>query len=167
MIGRLFHALLAASVVTAAAVAGSYGVTHWVPEGRARDLAEGWVTAPGQALYARLDADRSGRKKVPAGHQRIAEAGLDLKKLQDSPLGRDLLKATAQARTEAQRLMHLYNVGAWAGAGFLVCLVLTIFFGVSSIGSALVLGFQVSAAFIFLQGALILGGVLVCRKIAG
>jgi hypothetical protein len=163
MIARLFHALIATSIVAGAALAASYGVTHWMPAGRMQDQAERLLTAPGQAIYAGLESNRAARKMVEAQQKRLAKAGVDLRKLQDSLLGRDMRKAEA----EAVRFMHLYNIGVWAGIGFAACLVLTIFFGISSIESALALGFKVTLALIFLQGALILGGVLVLRKLAG
>ena len=167
MISRFFHALLAASVVAGAAAAASYGATHWAPQGRAREFAERWVTAPGHAVYARLTADREAQKKVRAGEERLARAGVDLKMIQDSLVGQELGHAASKTQAEARRLAHLYNVGAWAGAGFVVCLAFTLFLGIESIGAALVLGFKVTLALIFLQGALILGGVLVLAKLAG
>jgi hypothetical protein len=167
MIGRLFHTLLAASVVAGAAAAASYGVTHWVPEGRGRQAVERWLTAPGQAVYARLKEDKTARRKVAAGQERLERAGLDLKKLQDSLVGAELAKGAAKAEAEARRLVHLYNVGAWAGAGFAVCLALALLFGIESIEEALALGFKVTLALVFLQGALILGGVLVLSKLGG
>lgn len=147
------------------AAAASYGAAHWLPQGRTQELAERWVTAPGQNLYSRFQGGDQAQKKLEAGQEQLTKAGLDLKKLQDSPLGRELLKAKDKAKAEAQRLTRLYNVGAWAGTGFIVCLVLTLLFGVSSIKSALVLGFKVTLTLVFLQGALILGGVLVLQKL--
>ena len=167
VIGRFFHALLASSVVAGAAAAASYGVTHWVPEGRTRQAVERWVTAPGQTVYARLKENRTAHKQVEAGQERLEKAGLDLKRFEDSLVGKELAKGAAKTKAEAQRLMHLYNVGAWAGAGFAVCLALTLLFGIESIGAALALGLKVTLALVFLQGALILGGVLVFQKMAG
>ncbi|MBI5239848.1 MAG: hypothetical protein HY926_05210 [Elusimicrobia bacterium] len=165
MIGRLFHALLASSVVAGTAAGASYGVTHWMPEGAPRDTVERYVTAPGREVCARLRDDKSARRKVDAGRERLEEAGLDLKKLQDPALRAELAKGAAKAKAEAERLVHLYNVGSWAGIGFVVCLALTLFFGIESIGAALALGFKVTLALVFLQGALILGGVLVLQKL--
>ncbi len=167
MFGRLFHALLAASVVAGAAAGASYGVTHWVPEGRIHQAVERWITAPGQAVYTRLKEDQAVRKKVEAGQKRLEQAGLDLKGFQDSLVGAELAKGAAKAKAEARRLMHLYNVGTWAGVGFAVCLALTLLFGIESIGAALALGLKVTLALIFLQGALILGGVLALSKLGG
>jgi len=167
VIGRLFHSLLATSVVAATAAGASYGVTHWLPQGQAHDMIERWVTAPGQAIYARLEKNRTTKKGMKEGEDRLSQAGRDLKKYQDSALGRELSQTMTKAQDETQRLMHLYNVGAWAGVGFVVCLVLTLFFGIESIGAALSLGFKVTLALVFLQGALILGGVLVFQKLAG
>jgi hypothetical protein len=142
-------------------------VIHWVPEGPVREAVERWVTAPGQTVYARLKEDRAARQKVEAGQERLKKAGLDLKKIQESLAGQELVKGAAKATTETRRLMHFYNVSAWAGAGFAVCLALTLLFGIESIGSALALGFKVTLALIFLQGALILGGVLMLSKLGG
>lgn len=138
---RLLHALLASSVVAGAAAGASYGVTHWVPEGGARETVERYVTAPGREVYSRLRED-------PA-------------------LRAELAKGAAKARKEARRLAHLYSVGSWAGIGFVICLAMTLLFGVKSIGAALALGFKVTLTMVFLQGALILGGLLALAKTAG
>ena len=153
MISRLFHALIAAGVVAGAAAAASYGVTHWVPEGKAHDRMERWLTAGGQALCARLP--KNWKKKLSAGRERLQKAGVDPQKFEDAVLG-EMPQASAQTR----RLFHLYNIGAWALAGFILCLVLTILFAISSIKSALALGFKVTLTLLFLQGALILTGVV-------
>jgi hypothetical protein len=158
VIGRLFHALLASCVVAGAAAGASYGMAHWVPASSARQTVESWVTAPGQAVYARLKEDRAARRKVEAVQERLKKAGLDLKRFQDSLVGPE---------AEARRLIHLYNVGAWAGVGLAVCLALTFLFGIESIGAALALGLKVTLALIFLQGALLLGGMLALSKPGG
>jgi hypothetical protein len=163
MIGRLLHALLASCVVAGAAAGASYGVTHWIPEGPTRQALELWVTAPGQAVYVRLKKDPAARKKVETGRARLEKAGLDLKRFQDSLVGVEMTKGAAETR----RLLHLYNVSAWAAAGFAVCLALTLLFGIESIFDALTLGVRVTLALIFLQGALILGGVLALSKLKG
>ena len=163
MIGRLFHALLASCVVAGAAAGASYGLTHWIPEGPTHQSLELWATAPGQAVYARLKTNPAARKKIEAGLDRLEKSGLDLKRFQDTLVGVELSKGAAETR----RLLHLYNVSAWAGAGFAVCLALTLLFGIESIFDALALGFKVTLAMIFLQGALILGGVLALSKLGG
>jgi hypothetical protein len=167
MIGRLFYALRAASVVAAAAAAASYGVTRGLPQGPARQGLECWVTAPGQAVYAKIKEDPAVRKKVEAGQERLEKAGLDLKSLQDSLVGPQTAKGAAKARSEARRHVHLYNVGAWAGAGLALCLAFALLFGVGSIADALALGLKVTLALVFLQGALILGGVLALSRLGG
>ena len=143
MVRYLFYALLSAGVVTAAAIGTSYGAAHWLPEGRGHELAERWVTAPGQALYAKLNE-----------HPQIARLNKTVQdKIKDSAIAQDMLKA----ENETARLMRLYNIGTWTGIGFILCLLLTILLGISSIKSALVLGFKVTLFFVFLQAALVLG----------
>ena len=143
MVKHFFYALLSAGVVTAAAIGADYGAAHWLPEGRAHELAERWITAPGQSLCAKLN-----------GNPRISRLNKNLQeKIKDSALAQDVFKA----KNEAARLMSLYNIGTWTGVGFILCLLLTILLGVSSIKSALVLGLKVTLFFVFLQAALVLG----------
>ncbi|MFA6003740.1 MAG: hypothetical protein WC881_06700 [Elusimicrobiota bacterium] len=167
MIGRLFHALLASSVVVGTAIAGSYGVTHWLPEGRTRDLAERWVAAPGEAIYQRLEENPQLEKLKDAADKKVEAGKEKLDRFNDTRLGREMLKATASTRGRTRRLMHIYNVGAWAGIGFAICLIMTLIFGISTIKTALALGFKVALTLIFLQAALVLGGVLAFHKLAG
>lgn len=167
MTAKILHALIASSVVAGTAAGASYGVTHWVPEGATREAVERYVTAPGQEVYARLKDDKAARRKVEEGKERLEEAGLDLSRLKDPALRAELAKGAARAREEARRLMHLYSVGSWAGIGFVLCLAMTLLFGVRSIGAALALGFKVTLTLVFLQGALVLGGMLALRKLGG
>ena len=167
MIVRLFHAAVAPSVVAGAAAPASYGVNHWAPEGRARDALDRWVTAPGQAVYARLQEDRSARQKVAAGQERLEKAGLDLKGFQDALVGYEPAKGAARAKAVARRLTHLYNVGAWAAAGLALCLTWALLFDIDTIIDAIVLGIRVSLALTCLQGALIMGGTLALPKLGG
>lgn len=167
MAGRLFYALLASSVVAGTAVAGSYAVTHWVPEGGARDMAERWVAAPGETIYRRLEKNRGLDKLKDAAGEKVEAGARKLDQLGDTAAGRDVLKAAAGARGKAKRLMHIYNVGAWAGVGFALCFIMTLIFGVSSIKTALALGLKVTLTLICLQATLVLGGLLLFRKLAG
>ncbi|MCX5796827.1 MAG: hypothetical protein NTY77_15135 [Elusimicrobia bacterium] len=167
MIVRLFHTLVATSVVAGSAAAASYGLNHWAPEGRAHDAVERWITAPGQAVYSRLAEDRDARKKVEAGEARLEKAGLDLKRLQDSLVGYEPAKGAARAKAVARRLTHLYNVGAWAAAGLAACLAWALLFDIDTIIDAIFLGLRVSLGLAFLQGALIMGGGLAVSKPGG
>ncbi len=164
--GTIFHALLATSVVVAAAVGASYAVIRWVPPGSARNAAERWLIAPGEALYARAQ-EHDVQASIREGRQRLARAGIEIRKLQNTPLGRQANQAATKAEAGTRRLLHLYNAGAWAATGFAVCLLLTLIFGVSSIKSALSLGFKVTLFLIVLQATLILGGFLALHKHAG
>ncbi len=146
MISRLFHALLAASVVAGAAALGSYGVSHWVPEGKTHDRLERWFSAGGKALEARLP--QNWKDRLSAAKERLPQ-------VEDTIVGE-----MPQAAAPAQKLFHLYNIGAWTAAGFILCFVMTVLFAVSSLKSALALGFKVALTLIFLQAALIAAGVL-------
>lgn len=150
MKAKLLMALLSASVVTGAGFSMGRAV-ELLPRGRARDLAEKYAFEPGRELAERLGdsrAVRKARKKAQKGIEAAAE------KAEDALEARGI---------EADRVAALYTTGAWAGAGFVICLLLTLALGVSSAGSALALGFKVSLAFFFLQAALVFGGLALLR----
>ena len=142
-------------------------VLSCVPKGKARSTAERYLIAPGGMLYERLQDRkevRKIRKAVGKASEKI-EDGLDeaKEKLEKAGLGAAVEKASEQA----ERLPHYYNVATWAVAGFGICLLMTLFFGVSSIKSALALGFKVTLTLLFLQAALVFGGILAFQRLSG
>lgn len=150
MKAHLLRALLSACVVTGAGFGLGRGV-ELLPDGTARDYAERYALEPGRELAERVGdsrAVRKARKKARKGIEAAAE------KAEDALESRGL---------EADRVAALYTTGAWAAAGFVVCLLLTLALGISSAGSALALGFKVSLAFFFLQAALVFGGLALLR----
>ena len=165
MASRILYALVATAVTAGSAGGLSAGVLA-LPKGPAREAVERFLVAPGEALMERLDqgALRRLRKKAEGkmeeGKEKVEEAAEALKEKAEA-LGAE------GAAEQLDRLPHLYNVGAWAGAGFILCLLGTLLFGVSSLKSALALGFKVTLALLFLQGALVFGGVLAYQKLKG
>ena len=148
---RLLHAFLAAAVVTGAAF-GAGRAVEALPKGRIHDAAERWILEPGRALAERVGDSRAvkkARKKAEKGIERAAEQAVD---------------ALESRGFEANRVAALYTTGAWAGIGFVVCLLLTLALGISSVGSALVLGLKVSLAFFFLQAAVVFGGLFLFAR---
>ena len=142
-------------------------VLSYVPKGKARSTAERYLIAPGGMLYERLQDRkevRKIRKAVGKASEKI-EDGLDeaKEKLEKAGLGAAVEKASEQA----ERLPHYYNVATWAVAGFGLCLLMTLFFGVSSIKSALALGFKVTLTLLFLQAALVFAGILAFQRLSG
>lgn len=130
-------------------------------------IVERYFIAPGGMLYERLQERKEVRRirKAVEGtvenvQDKIGEAKETLEK---AGLG----AAVDKASERAERLPHYYNVAAWAAAGFAVCLLMTLLFGVSSIKSALALGFKVTLALLFLQGALVFAGILAWQRLSG
>ncbi len=148
---RLLHAVLAAAVVTGAAF-GAGRAVEALPKGAVHDAAERWILEPGRALAERVGDNRAvkkARKKAEKGIEKAAE------KAEDALEGHGI---------QANRVAALYTTGAWAAVGFVVCLLLTLALGISSVGSALALGFKVSLAFFFLQAALVFGGLFLFTR---
>ena len=141
-------------------------VLSYVPQGKTRAALERYLIAPGGMLYERLQDRkevRKIRKAVGKASEKI-EDGLDeaKEKLEKAGLG----AAVEKASERAERLPHYYNIASWAGAGFVVCLLMTLIFGVSSIKSALALGFKVTLGLLFLQAALVFAGILAFQRFA-
>ncbi len=146
---HLLYSLIASCVVVATAAVTSALVLTWVPRGRARDAAERYLIAPGAIIHQALAERPAVRRLKRAGEKELA-AG-------ERALGREV-------PADWERRPHLYNLGVWAGAGFALCLVMTMIFGVSSFKSALALGVKVTLTLVFLQGALVFAGVLAYQK---
>ena len=138
---KLGHALLAACVVTACGF-GLGKAMDAMPRGRLHDAAERFVLEPGRALAERVGDNRAVKKARKSAAKKLESAA---EKLEDAGVA------------DANRVAALYTTGAWAGLGFVVCLLLALALGISSAGSALALGFKVSLAFFFLQGAFVCG----------
>lgn len=154
MKARLLYALVASAVVTASAAAIGASVDR-IPKGPARETAERYLVAPGHDLYERLESNKDFRrwrkkaeKQVDAGKEKVEEA---TESLQDA--------------ADRLRLPHLYNTAAWAVAGFLLCFLGTLVFGVSSLKSALALGLKATLMMLFLQGALVFAGILAYQSV--
>ena len=169
---KILYALLATTVVTAASATTSALVLTWVPKGQMRDAAEKYLIAPGEVVYRALEDQKDVRKLQKLGQKKLDAAADRLEDVKDD--ARKALAKTAvggkldeKLSEQAERLPHLYNVGSWAVAGFALSLIMTLLFGISSFKSALALGFKVTLTLIFLQGALVFGGILVYQKMAG
>ncbi|MFA5138494.1 MAG: hypothetical protein WC728_04610 [Elusimicrobiota bacterium] len=157
MKARLLYALLSASVAVAASVASSAAILKFVPKGDRREAVERYLVAPGEMLYERLHESKRFRKL----EERTRDAAEDAKdRIEEAGEGFSGLP-------QAERLPHVYNVAAWALAGFFLCLLMTLFFGVSSLKSALALGIKVTLTLAFLQGALVFAGILVYQRLKG
>jgi uncharacterized membrane protein YjjP (DUF1212 family) len=148
MKARLLYALLSTSVAVAASVASSAAVLKFVPKGDRREAVERYLVAPGEMIYERLHESKKFRKIEARAQDAADEAKERLSEL-----------------SEDERLPHVYNVASWAVAGFFLCLLMTLFFGVSSIKSALALGMKVTLTLAFLQGALVFAGILVYQRL--
>lgn len=145
MKAKILAALLATGVVTGAGFGAGRAVDA-MPKGAARDAAERWFLEPGRELAERVGDSRALRKARKKMARKVEDAG--------ERAGEALEEAGV---ADADRVAALYTTGAWAGAGFVVCLALGLALGVSSFISAIGLGLKVSLAFFFLQGALVCG----------
>lgn len=158
MKAQLLYALLSSSIVTGAAWTGSNVVADKLPK-KAREA----VLAPGRTLVDKLEDRKDFRKFRKKAKKKIKKGKKQLKKataeLQDKLEDRDL--------PELDRLTRLYNVGAWAVAGFAICFLMTLILGVSSLKTALSLGVKVTLGMIFLQATLVLAGVLAFQHLTG
>ena len=163
--GRLIYSLIAASVATSTAAGLSAGVLA-LPDSPVKEAVERFLVAPGEAAMERLDTKRFRKlrkkadKQLEKGKEKLEEAAESLsEKAEDA--GADGLAE------QIERLPHYWNVGVWASAGFALCFLGTVLFGISSLKSALSLGVKVTFFMIFLQGALVFGGILAWQKYAG
>ena len=169
---RLALSLLATSVVVASSAATSAMVLTYVPKGPWRERAEHYLIAPGQVIYERLEGakpvkelEKAGEKKLEKGQDKVQDAADKLKgELDKSAAGAAVV---SQVSRQAERLPHLLNIGAWAVAGFGFCFIMTLMLGISTLESALALGFKVTLTMFFLQGALVFGGLLALQRMAG
>jgi hypothetical protein len=134
-----FHAITAAAVVTAAGAGLSYG-SRMLPKGAMRDDAERFVVAPGRMLRERLE---------DVGIMKKAEKRVETAE-----------KAVAKAERKIGLNDHIAAVGTWAIVGLVFCWIAVLWLGVSSLETALALGFKVTLLMIALQGALVVTGVL-------
>ncbi len=161
MTAKLLYALLSSSIVAGTAWTASNVVMDRLPKGKARKVAERFVLAPGQMLMDKLEDRKDFRKLRKKGKKQLKKSRKKIEKAAE--LLQDSLNIKEVA--EFDRLTRLYNVGAWAIAGFALCLLMTMVMGVSSLKSALALGAKVTLAMIFLQGALVFGGVLIYQSL--
>jgi len=167
---RLFLSLVATSVVTASSATMSALVLTYVPKGEWRERAERYLVAPGRAIYERAQdqkdvrkIEKEGQKRIEAGQESFQKAADQIKdEVGKTAAGKEAVKAVS---ARAEKLQHYYNIGAWAVAGFLLCTVMTVMMGISSIAAAISLGFKVTMTLLFLQGMLVFGGLLVLQKL--
>ncbi|MBI3299234.1 MAG: hypothetical protein HYZ75_13785 [Elusimicrobia bacterium] len=152
MKAKLLPALLATLVVTGSAF-GAGKAVEALPEGVVRDAGERWILEPGRELAERVGDSRAVRKARKKAARRLEDA---------AERAGDALEDAGVA--DADRVAALYTTGAWAAAGFVVCLLAAMALGVSSLMSALALGLKVSLAFFFLQGALVCGAVFLVGR---
>ncbi|OIO06626.1 MAG: hypothetical protein AUJ52_11955 [Elusimicrobia bacterium CG1_02_63_36] len=154
---NLVYSLIASAVVTGSGWTLTSVVAERMPE-KARDA----ILAPGEVLVEKLEdrkdfrkLRKQGKKAVTKGRKRLSKAQDELQeKLEDSGVEFDL-----------DRKAKLYNVSVWALVGFGLCALLTLALGVSSFMTAVSLGIKVSLAMLFLQGALVFGGILALQSI--
>ncbi len=173
---KLLYALISSSVVTGASWTMSTVALDVLPKGAVRETAQRYVLAPGSEVLDRLEDQKSVRKMRKKGKKRIKKTKKKLDKKIDKVADKldDVLseyeigeEISDRLSDEAERLEKLYNVGIWALAGFAICALFTIVLGVSSLKTALALGAKVTLLMIFLQGALVFGGILVVQRLAG
>jgi hypothetical protein len=138
-----FHALTAAAVVTSAGAGLSYG-SRSLPKGPLRDDAERFVVAPGRILRERLEN---------VGVMKKAE-----KKVEDKVETAE--KTVAKAERKIGLNDHIAAVGTWALVGLVFCWIAVLWLGISSLETALALGFKVTLFMVALQASLVLTGVL-------
>jgi len=166
---------LANSFISTAIAAGtpwtaSNAVLDRIPKGDTRDAVTDFVLAPGRVLADRLDDQKGlrklrkkGAKKLEEGREKVEEkvsAAVD--KVEEALEDRDL-----PGLEGLDRVSRLYNVGIWATAGFVLSFLMTLLLGISSLRSALSLGFKITLAMIFLQATLVFAGFLAYQRIAG
>lgn len=176
MKAKLLYALISASIVTGTSWTMSTVALDVLPKGAVRETAQRYVLAPGREVLDRLEDQKSVRKLRKKGRKRIKKTKkkfdkkLDqaVDKLDDALSEYEMGEAISDRLSdEAERLEKLYNVGIWALAGFALCALFTIVLGVSSLKTAVALGAKVTLFMIFLQGALVFGGILVVQRLAG
>ncbi len=125
-------------------------VSDHLPE-RARDA----VMAPGEMLVEQLEDRKDYRKLRKKSKKAVKTGKKQLSKVQEE----------FEDRFELERKAELYNVSVWALLGFALCTLLTLALGISSFMTAVSLGFKVTLAMIFLQGALVFGGLLAVQSL--
>lgn len=176
MRAKLLYALISTSIAAGTSWTASNAVLDRLPKGETRDAVEDFVLAPGRALADKLDDQKGlrklrkkGAKKLEEGREQVEEKVEEaVEKISETLEDRDLggLK-DLKGLEELDRVSRLYNVGIWAAAGFVLSFLMTLLFGISSLRSALSLGFKVTLAMIFLQATLVFAGFLAYQRIAG
>lgn len=163
MKSHLLHSLVAAAVCAGAAAASSAALLSWAPHGKAGAAYERWVLAPGGAVYERLHERKGFRKLQSAAEDALDSAREKAEELREKAAPADSLMTAWERSPKRERLAHLYNVSAWATVGFVLCLLFALFFGISSISHALMLGLKVTLTLACLQGALVFAGILAAK----
>jgi hypothetical protein len=163
------YTLLATTVVTASSAGMSHFMIDALPKGAPRDAAEKFVLAPGQTVLREIEGEKAfkklrkkTKKSVKKGHKALDKAA---DKVDDTLDDMDVEVRVGGLAKETRKWTKIYNVSIWAVVGFALCSVLTLILGVSSAKTAISLGVKVTAAMIFLQAALVLGGILVFQHL--
>ncbi|MEE8424378.1 MAG: hypothetical protein V3S11_01040 [Elusimicrobiota bacterium] len=173
---KLLYALISSSVVAGTSWTMSTVALDVLPKGALRETAQRYVLAPGSELLELLEDQKSIRKLRKKGRKRIKKSKKKFDQKLDKAADKldDVLseyeigeEISDRLSGEAKRLEKLYNVGIWALAGFALCALFTMILGVSSLKTAVALGAKVTLLMIFLQGALVFGGILVVQRLAG
>ncbi|PCI36484.1 MAG: hypothetical protein COB53_09355 [Elusimicrobia bacterium] len=154
---HLIYSLIASSIVTGSGWTLTSVVAQHLPE-KARSA----IMAPGEMLVEKLGdrkdfkkLKKKGEKALKKGQKKLAKAQETLEdKIEDS--GVDF---------ELDRKAKLYNVSLWAVVGFALCTLLTLALGISSFMTAVSLGLKVTFAMLFLQAALVFGGILAVQSL--
>jgi hypothetical protein len=145
---RVLYSLLGSLVVAGCVLAAGAAIPAWAPKGKARDWAERALTAPGRVLHEKLEDNKDFRRWRKKGRKTLET-------------GQEALEETA----DRLGLLQLYNAGAWAGAGFVLCFLMTLVLGVSSFWDAVALGLKVTLTLVFLQATLVFAGVFAYQQI--
>jgi len=154
---NLIYSLIASSVVTGSGWTLTSVIAEHLPE-KGRDA----IMAPGEMLVEKLEDRKDFRKLRKKGKKAVKKSQKKLAKAQDKL--EDRLEDSG-VELDLDRKAKLYNVSVWALVGFGLCALLTLALGVSSFMTAVSLGFKVTLAMLFLQGALVFGGILALQSL--
>jgi hypothetical protein len=154
---NLIYSLIASSVVTGSGWTLTSVVAEKLPD-KARDA----ILAPGEMLVERLEDRKDFRKLRKKSEKAVKKSRKKIEKAQDEL--QDKLEDSG-VDFDLDRKAKLYNVSAWALVGFGLCALLTLALGVSSFMTAVSLGFKVTLGMLFLQGALVFGGIIAVQSL--
>jgi len=165
MLTKVLYALISSSIAVGTAFTASHVVLDALPKGSVQEAAENFVLAPGELLVEKLEKRKDFKKLRKKGKKQLKKGKKQLEKAADAL--EDTLgdKIDKRELSRVKKLKKAYNVGSWAVVGFALSLLMTLLLGVSSLKSALALGIKVTLFMIFLQVALVFGGILAFQKL--